>query len=255
MAKRTKIVFKIGSVLNVIYLGKTTNKKLTRGKSYNIVQTAHFSKEQYEYVLNGGKDSRKFFNLDKSNCLDCPFSSSKGGGCYTDGFDEYRGFLSQLRSIVSVYGSWANIPNLSTEDIEDILRISENRFIRFGKYGEPTFLPIALIDAMTKKAMRWTGYTHQWRRRPEFSPYFMASVESLEDERIANLIGYRSFLVARAVKVGKSKLYPLYEATARKTFIPCPASKELDLSSCYDCGLCSGTKGTKASKSIVIQEH
>jgi hypothetical protein len=70
----------------------------------------------------------------------------------------------------------------------------------------------------------------------------MASVHSKEEERIAALIGYRSFV---AVK----------ESEIPTTFVHCPASKEMDYASnCSKCGLCSGTNG-KGNKSVQILEH
>ena len=68
----------------------------------------------------------------------------------------------------------------------------------------------------------------------------MASVHSAEEEYVASLVGYRSFVVSETQIPG---------------FVPCPASAEQGFkSNCSKCGLCSGTNG-KGTKSVNILEH
>ena len=83
----------------VIRKGKTSNKKITKGDA--LVQTYTFSRKQWELAnTQKGFGMKKFFALDSTNCLDCPFSGNQGkGGCYTHKFNQYVGFLSMLRSI------------------------------------------------------------------------------------------------------------------------------------------------------------
>jgi hypothetical protein len=38
-----------------------------------------------------------------------------------------------------------------------------SKALRLGAYGDPAFLPVKTLQALTK-GRRWTGYTHQWRK-------------------------------------------------------------------------------------------
>lgn len=233
-----KIIFQQNDILTIITVGKTTNKKIAEANE-KIVQTSHFSKEQFE-IAKGKTSMREFFSHDGKVCMDCPFAVSNGAklsACYTHKMMQYSGFLSSLRSIRM---DWDEIPTLSLAMVSNIIEMCQHRFVRFGTYGEPSLLPIELVDQICKVAKNWTGYTHQWSKRPEFSPYFMASTHTEDEERIATLIGYRSFVASPI---------PLPQ------FISCPASEEMGFkSNCSKCGLCSGTNG-KGKRSVIILEH
>jgi hypothetical protein len=237
-----KIIFRENDVLHVIRKDKTTNKKIAEKKE-TIVQTYHFSRLQFEEAKKE-KDytsMRQFFSHDGAVCLDCPFAVSNGAklsACYTHKVMQYSGFLSMLRSIDL---EWDQIPTLSETQSVQIVKFCQDRYVRFGTYGEPSLLPIELVKEMTKVAMSWTGYTHQWKKvNHEYARYFMASTHSVEEEEIATFIGYRSF-VASPIVIPQ--------------FISCPASKEMGFkSNCSKCGLCSGTMG-KGKKSVIILEH
>lgn len=235
-----RIVFRIGDTLNVVSLGKTTNKKIADPKE-KIVQTYHFSKEQFD-VAQGKTSMREFFSHDGKVCFDCPFAVSNGAklsACYTHKMMQYSGFLSALRSIGSL-SKWEDIPELTDEISNRIISMCEGRYVRFGTYGEPSLLPFYLVSCMVAVAKSWTGYTHQWRKKEEYSKVFMASTHSPEEEYLASLIGYRSFVVS---------------SETHSQFISCPASKEGGFkSNCSKCGLCSGSEG-KGKKSVYILEH
>jgi len=234
-------VFRQDDTITVVSLNTTTNKKIAL-PSEKIVQTYHYSREQFE-VAQMGTTMSEFFSHDSKVCFDCPFAVSNGAkltACYTHKLMQYSGFLSSLRSIGKEYASFDDIPLLDEAVSLKIIAMSKDRYIRFGTYGEPTLMPISLVQEITKVAKSWTGYTHQWKNRIEFAPYFMASVHSEDDERIASLIGFRSFVVS---------------SEPQTKFIPCPASSEMGFkSNCSKCGLCSGTMG-KGSKSVAILEH
>ena len=234
-----KIIFRDNDVLHIISQSKTTNTKIAELKE-KIVQTYHFSKEQF---LEAKKQTtmRDFFSHDAKVCLDCPFAVSNGAklsACYTHKIRQYSGFLSMLRSIKM---EWDEIPTLSETNPLAITKMCDGRYVRFGTYGEPSFLPIGMVRKMTNVAKSWTGYTHQWRKVDhQFAHYFMASTHTAEEEYTATLIGYRSFVAS---------------PTPISQFISCPASKEMGFkSNCSKCGLCSGTMG-KGSKSVIILEH
>lgn len=234
-----KIIFKTDNVLHIISSGKTSNKKIA-SNGETIVQTYHFSRGQFEESKKQ-TSMREFFSHDGDVCLDCPFAVSNGAklsACYTHKVMQYSGFLSMLRSIKL---EWDEIPTIEEISSLELVKMTLNKYVRFGTYGEPSLLPIELVKEIVNVCKSWTGYTHQWKKiDPQFARFFMASVHTEDEERIASLIGYRSF-VASPVLLEK--------------LISCPASKEMGFkSNCSKCGLCSGTQG-KGSKSVVILEH
>jgi hypothetical protein len=235
-----KIVYRQGDTITIITQNSTSNKKIA-SPGEKIVQTYHFSREQYE-IAQGKTSMKEFFSHDGKVCFDCPFAVSNGAklsACYTHKMMQYSGFLSSLRSIGKLM-QFDDIPEYSIQIGADIVTMCDNKYVRFGTYGEPSLMPIALVKCIVVVAKSWTGYTHQWRKKPEYAPYFMASTHTEEEERVATLIGYRSF-VASPTPISK--------------FISCPASEEMGFkSNCSKCGLCSGTQG-KGKKSVIILEH
>jgi hypothetical protein len=239
--------FKLGSTLQVFRYGKTTNAKISQGKE-NILQTYTFSVDQFNYVKDcldkGTKTSfKEFFTLDAANCFDCPFSSNSGTAkCYTHKFMQYSGFVSMLRSIVKEFVSLNNIPEYSIDLGLEILELATNKYVRFGSYGEPTMHPLQLVKGVAKVAKSWTGYTHQYMRKPEYNNWFMASTHSqMQADTASDKFGFRSFI---AVKDNNNV-----------QAVICPASKESKAdANCSDCGLCSGVVG-KGKKDVVIIEH
>ena len=174
--------------------------------------------------------------------MDCPFAVSNGAklsACYTHKVMQYSGFVSMLRSI-GKETKWDDIPELNADIERDILAMCNRKYIRFGTYGEPSLMPYELASSMVAVASNWTGYTHQWHRKPEYSTLFMASTHDELGEQRASRDGWRSFVAS---------------ARGIKGLVQCPASKEMGFkSNCAKCGLCSGTEG-KGNKSVVILEH
>ena len=235
-----KIVYRQGDTITIVTLNSTSNKKIA-SPGEKIVQTYHFSREQYE-IAQGKTSMKEFFSHDGKVCFDCPFAVSNGAklsACYTHKMMQYSGFLSSLRSIGKLM-QFDDIPEYSTQIGANIVTMCDNKYVRFGTYGEPSLMPISLVRCIVVVAKSWTGYTHQWSKKPEYAPYFMASTHTEDEERVATLIGYRSF-VASPTPISK--------------FISCPASEEMGFkSNCSKCGLCSGTQG-KGKKSVIILEH
>ncbi len=242
-----RITFKIGNTIQVFRLGKTTNLKISDGTT-QIVQTYTFSSLRFSYIKdsieNGTKRTMdKFFSLDAENCFDCPFSSNSGDAkCYTHKYIQYSGFIGTLKSIVNEFGSLDNIPTYNKSMDGQIAKFAINRYVRFGSYGEPTMHPVELVDAIANVAKNWTGYTHQYVSKPEYSKWFMASTHNqLQANTASNKFGFRSFI---AIKDNKGI-----------NAVVCPASNESKAdANCSDCGLCSGVIG-KGSKDVVILEH
>jgi hypothetical protein len=234
-----KIIFRDSDTIQIFRFESTTNDKIEANKRRKIVQTYTFSRKQYELILHGKNEGMKhFFNSADSNCLDCPFNEF--GKCYTHKFNQYVGFISMLKSISKEFGEFQNIPFYSKEIKNKILEISNNTYVRFGTYGEPSLHPVELIEDITKQAQNWTGYTHQWAKKKGLNKFFMASTHTKKEELIASKKGYRSFIATDTKIDGITN---------------CPASKESDYkSTCSKCGLCSGTDG-KGKKSIYILTH
>jgi hypothetical protein len=241
-----RLVFTLDNTLQVFISGKSVNKKII-GSNDKIVQSYTYSIEQYNYVRqqvlkNESTSLKQFFSLDSKNCFDCPFSISNGnGGCYTHKFNQYMGIVGQLKSIVRQYGEVENIPTFDNIDVNDFITLSSGKYVRFGSYGEPSMHPIGLVEAIAEVSKNWTGYTHQYFRKPQYSKFFMASVHNVSQAKVAKeKFGYRSFISS------DNKI---------DVAVTCPASKEANKSStCEKCGLCSGTLG-KGKKDIQILLH
>lgn len=241
-----RVTFRLNDTIQVFRFGSTANEKIAENKE-KIVQTYTFSVDQYNYVLscntiNGKADFKTFFSLDAKNCFDCPFSSNSGNGkCYTHKVMQYTGFIAMLKSIGNEFGSIDNIPEYNINLFEKFLKVAENKYVRFGTYGEPSLHPIELIESLANVSKNWTGYTHQWHRQPIFAQWFMASVHSPIQAKTANQrFNYRSFVASK---------------DNVQNMVTCPASKEAGYkSNCSKCGLCSGTMG-KGKKDVVILQH
>lgn len=243
-----RITFKLDKTVQVFRLGKTENKKISDGKD-KIVQSYTFSEDQYNYIrqnmLAGTKPVfKEFFSLDAKNCFDCPFSvnSNAGGKCYTHKVMQYLGFVAMLKSIVNEFGNIKNIPTYDNGFALQLGAMAKDRYVRFGSYGEPTMHPITLVGLMASMAKTYTGYTHQWFRKPEYLKFFMASTHNeFQAKTVKDKFESRSFI---AVKDNKGV-----------DAVICPASDEAGFkSTCAACGLCSGSMG-KGKKNVVILEH
>lgn len=234
---RQKIVWLDNDNVFVVSKSKTTNKKISDGSA--LVQTYTFSKDQWLLAnTSKGFGMKKFFTMDGSNCLDCPYSGNQGeGGCYTHKFNQYVGFLSMLRSI-----KFSDLTPLDADKFMDAVLMCKDSYVRFGTYGEPSLLNFSLVKAMSCIAKSWTGYTHQWNKEwaLPYSKYFMASTHNKEETYKARQKNYRSFIATK---------------TGNEEAVTCPASAEAGFkSNCASCGLCSGTLG-KGKKDIKILEH
>lgn len=239
-----RITFKLDNTIQVFRLGKTSNVKISQGNE-KILQTYTFSEEQFNYIkdsiINNTKRSfKQFFSLDSQNCFDCPFSSNSGNSkCYTHKYTQYSGFVIMLKSIINEFGSIDNIPEYSIDLGLKILNISENVYVRFGTYGEPTMHPIELIKGIANVSLSWSGYTHQYVRKPEYRNWLMASTHSQMQANIASdKFGFRSFIAVADNNNVQAVI--------------CPASNESKVNA--NCGLCSGIIG-KGSKDVVILVH
>jgi hypothetical protein len=178
------------------------------------------------------------FGLDGAICGDCCHRSRAGGGdgsCYVN--------VGQgPRSVYACYergGYGEASPDETAETIA-----ASGLGLRLGSYGDPAAVPLSVWLPLIESASWRTGYTHAWRRFPEFRPYVMASVDSLAEAQEARQAGWAYFRVAAR---GNSKRI---RGEGR-----CPASEESGRRvTCASCPIqCSGSGGAIAGR--VIQAH
>ena len=114
------------------------------------------------------------------------------------------------------------------------------RKVRFGAYGDPTWLPLPLALAIAGVASGHTGYTHQWRK-PSLQPWrqiLMASVDTVAELVIARSLGWSTFRVTSDSN---------HEATESL------CASDRDGTPCADCLACAGVRG--GLRSIHIPVH
>lgn len=162
---------------------------------------------------------------DKAVCGSCPLRPSVGGVCY----------VNKAHGPLAIYRAVSRNP---VKGLARILSRLGSKAIRLGAYGDPAFLPLPLLEQVTK-GRKHTGYTHQWRKvSKRYAQYVMASVETLADRTKAKAKGYRTFRVTSdATDVASGEvLCPNYTSKVQ----------------CADCGLCNGAS---KAKDIVILAH
>jgi hypothetical protein len=143
-----------------------------------------------------------------------------------------------LKSIAREFKNVQEIPSINLLE-NKIVDLSKDKYIRFGTYGEPTLIPVNLVSGMVNASKSHTGYSHQWAKKPEYAPFFMASTHSEGQANMAQKLGFRSFIASNKTLTNA---------------VVCPASKEAGFkSTCEKCGLCSGQR--KGTKNIQILEH
>jgi len=223
--KNTKKVDSISYVKdNIVFNFQFKSKN---SKTANMVQIFAIP---LEWIIDGK------IGDDKSICFDCTFAG--GNGCYVRKGQSMMGLISKVKSL---HRKLDSIKEYSFEVEEQILINCNGRFVRFGSYGEPILLGESLVSKIASIALGWTGYTHQWAysRNSWSSKFFMASVEGDVMKKVANKMGFRTFLVG----------------TSNDKSVVCPASKEAGhKTTCEKCNLCSGTEG-KADCNIKILPH
>ena len=167
---------------------------------------------------------------DVSICGDCPHRGTADAGrtCYVNVGQGATVVYKSLQR--GIYPEW------------DGTGIN-GRMVRLGTYGDPAAVPFNVWSRLVRDAVGHTGYTHQWRTRPELRTLCMASADSVADMMDAHAMGWRTF---RVVMPGQApRIRP--EAV-------CPASEEAGRKlTCDTCLACSGADGRKGS--IVIQAH
>jgi hypothetical protein len=113
----------------------------------------------------------------------------------------------------------------------------KGRKVRIGAYGDPSVISSKFWWLLLEGSDGHTGYTHQWRSRPDLKSLVMASCDTETDKLEAAAQGWRSF----RTKYPDEELF--------KDEVYCPSERV----QCIDCMLCGGQ--SKSAKSIAINLH
>lgn len=129
--------------------------------------------------------------------------------------------------------------------------LTAGRAVRCGSYGDPAAIPYAgnFWRLVVRNAIGHTGYSHQWDNQlgKDLRGIVMASVDTPEEKRKAELEGWRTFrtrLKGQKLEDGE---------------MDCLASEEMGYrKQCDDCRLCCGSEKNGhrfSAKSISIPVH
>ena len=220
MKKHIGFILHEGTTNGEAFVAIATLKTKNR-KTGNMVQIWFLLKNHNPVkVVKSGLDA-------KTICKGCPFAS--GRGCYVN--------IGQAPlSVWKAYHKGRYLPLNPSE----YASVFTDRKIRFGAYGNPSLLPVAIVKAIAKVAKGWTGYFHDWKTNrfaSQYAKFFMVSTETESSYRLAKSLDYRVFHA--------SPVKP-------KNSIECLSdSKGL---SCEKCLLCSGLNKSRLAD-VWINPH
>jgi hypothetical protein len=186
-------------------------------------------------MIQDEQPSKAYVNgHDLKICFDCPLTSKASGGnggCY----------------VVVIHGPDGVWKATHGADVSSVPKI--DKVVRFGAYGDPAATDIKVIRKLAKSAKGHIGYTHQWHKRKNLSPFCMASIDpvmaseqgvtSRELKAQAHARGYRTF------RILENDELPMADE------ILCP--NETHGVQCDKCKLCGGT--SRKAKNIAIHAH
>ena len=159
-------------------------------------------------------------DADMSVCGDCPLRKTPEGKriCYV--------LLHQAP--LAVWKAYKNGSYLTLTDYPEAIEIIKTRPLRLGSYGDPVAVPPRYILPLLNLAgMKWTGYTHQWRKdiAKPWNHYLQASCETANDAAQAQQQGWNYY---RVISENDKPL---------KCEHTCPSNKGMN---CATCGICNG---------------
>jgi hypothetical protein len=170
-------------------------------------------------------------------CAGCPYASNRG--CYVSPLP--------LMALYRTYkaGGYTHL-QMGSAEWNTLFRGAS---VRFGAYGNPSHLPLEMVENITNLSLSHTGYFHDWALLPvslakAYGRYFMASCEP-HNVAFAQNLGLRTFTVVSEAP------------SDRSVGIECLADKSGI--QCIDCGLCDGTKRSatrsRSLPSVWIRVH
>lgn len=180
-----------------------------------MVQSWILTKEHPIEAIKSGRDY--------SICGSCALRGEKGKGrvCYV-----------MPLSISQVYQKYlkGGYPLLDNDAFNKI----KGRDLRIGSYGEPTAIPFKVWEPLIKNSKVTTGYTHRWLVcDPRWKTKVHASVESVEDQRLASSLGWCTYRV-------KKPNQPMLED---EIYCPAEVPNNKYAVTCQRCGKCNGKSG------------
>lgn len=191
------------------------------------------------YIMVGGWHAQEAIRngSDYAICGDCPKRGDGQGGDRTCYVNLATGLGSVSRTLMR--GGYAR---MTIREVGERIR---GRQLRIGTYGDPAAVPPTVWDMLLCYAAGWTGYTHQWRTRPDLARFLMASVDTVEEYRLAKAMGWRTFRVRTVAGGVEGQL---------ASEVTCPASVEGGKrATCATCGLCAGN--ARPAKDVAIIDH
>ena len=110
-----------------------------------------------------------------------------------DGFQKRSCYVNVQHAPLGIWRAWKAGAYLPLPSVS----VFTGRRVRFGAYGDPTWLPLSLALAIAGVASGWTGYTHQWRKpsMQGWKQLLMASVDTAAELVIARSMGWSTFRV------------------------------------------------------------
>ncbi len=169
-------------------------------------------------------------NHDVSVCGHCTHRRGRGGDCYVLPFQAPLAVYKQYKA--------NKYPRVTNADISTLFA---GLAVRFGAYGDPAFIPIAIIKSIIAAASVSIGYTHQAANakitinsKDYLKSVFMASADSTRHAARLNAQGWQTFRVS-------------YDSEEETKDILCKAEAEG-----LNCLLC---QSCDASENIFIPAH
>ena len=169
--------------------------------------------------------------LDEAVCGNCPLRP-----IIAEANDTVPCYVDLGRSVGSIWRAFkrGSYPVVTPAELGQMVKAS-GKLLRQGSYGDPTVVPLEVWEAVD--TTKGTSYSHQWRDRPEFAQFAMASVSGVDEAAEAQALGFRTY------RVDVDGVGPV----AGEIACPNTANKSIK---CADCGLCSGNRS--GAKNIVI---
>lgn len=124
--------------------------------------------------------------LDRLICGNCRHRGDGTGG-------ERSCYVNVGQAPLGIYRAWKSGAYLPLPSVS----VFAGKRVRFGAYGDPTWLPLSLALAIAGASSGHTGYTHQWRK-PSLQGWkqlLMASVDTTAELVIARSMGWSTFRV------------------------------------------------------------
>ena len=226
----------------ILYEGKSL---LNPNREIVVIATGFLTKSKnvktgsmiQTYILNASDSPSETYKNgdDEIICGDCKHRSKHSGGngtCYVN--------VSQgPQSVYNAYlrGSYTKANPML------ISSLFKDKLVRFGSYGDPAAVSLTVWNAILSVAKNNTGYTHQWKKSnvQPYRHFLMASVDNVQEFRMARKMGWRTF---RVRKSANNKL--------QKYEFECPASNEQGKrKTCETCMACNGGD-SKANVAIIV---